>query len=153
MGFAREDTRKLQETDLTTFTRTCLGAKHTFTGTGLNDMTWLQISWWLGCAETLKTRSGTKDLGEMYIWLWINFLHKTPQTIGRSLLEELGRCLDERLRLSDKELEAEACGSGKGTEKHDLEKLEKDNGEFIKLNMVVMFDVIKIIDKTEYQFS
>ena len=39
MGFAREDTRKLQETDLTTFTRTCLGAKHTFTGTGLNNMT------------------------------------------------------------------------------------------------------------------
>ena len=28
MGFAREDTRKLQETDLTTFTRTCIGAKH-----------------------------------------------------------------------------------------------------------------------------
>ena len=89
----------------------------------------------------------------MYIWLGINFLHKTPQTIGRSLLEELGRCLDERLRLSDKELEAEACGSDKGTEKHDLEKSEKDNGEFIKLDMVVMFDVIKIIDKIEYQFS
>ena len=39
MGFARKDTRKLQETNLTTFTRTCIGAKFTFTGTGLNDMT------------------------------------------------------------------------------------------------------------------
>ena len=39
MGFARKDTRKLQEMNLTTFTRTCIGAKFTFTGTGLNDMT------------------------------------------------------------------------------------------------------------------
>ena len=42
MDFAREDTRKLQETDLTTFKPTCIGAKLTFTGTGLNDMTELQ---------------------------------------------------------------------------------------------------------------
>ena len=42
MGFTREDTRKLQETDLTTFTRICIGAKRTFTGTGLNEMTGLQ---------------------------------------------------------------------------------------------------------------
>ena len=40
MGFGKEDTRKLQETDLTTFTRTCIGAKLTFTGS--NDMTELQ---------------------------------------------------------------------------------------------------------------
>ena len=39
MGFARDDTRKLQEKDLTTFTRTWIGAKLTFTGTGLNNMT------------------------------------------------------------------------------------------------------------------
>ena len=44
MGFAREDTRKLQQMDVTTFTRTCIGAKLTFTGTGLNDMTELQTS-------------------------------------------------------------------------------------------------------------
>ena len=44
MGFAREDTRKLQQTDVTTFTSTCIGAKVTFTGTGLNDMTELQTS-------------------------------------------------------------------------------------------------------------
>ena len=40
MGFGKEDTRKLQETDLTTFTRTCICAKLTFTGS--NDMTELQ---------------------------------------------------------------------------------------------------------------
>ena len=125
MCFAREDTRKLQETDLTTFTHTYIGAKLTFTGTGLNNMTELQTSWWLGCVETLKTRSGTKDLGEMCIWLGINFPHNTPGTIGRNLLEELGRCLDERLTLSDK---AEAYGSDKGTAEHDLEKLGKNNG-------------------------
>ena len=38
MGFAKEDTRKLQETDLTTFTRTCRGAKLIFTGTGCSDI-------------------------------------------------------------------------------------------------------------------
>ena len=38
MGFAKEDTRKLQET----FTSTCIGAKLTFTGTGSNNMTELQ---------------------------------------------------------------------------------------------------------------
>ena len=42
MGFAREYARKLQKTDQTTFTRTCIGAKLTFTGTGFNDMTKLQ---------------------------------------------------------------------------------------------------------------
>ena len=61
----------------------------------------------------------------MCIWLGINFPHNTPGTIGRNLLEELGRCLDERLTLSDK---AEAYGSDKGTAEHDLEKLGKNNG-------------------------
>ena len=42
MGFAKEDTGKLQETDLTTFTCTCIAAKLTFTGTGSNNMTELQ---------------------------------------------------------------------------------------------------------------
>ena len=44
MGFAREHTRKLQETDVAAFTRTWIDAKLTFTGTGLNDMTELQTS-------------------------------------------------------------------------------------------------------------
>ena len=38
MGFTKEDTRKLQETNLTTFTRTCRGAKLIFTGTGCSDI-------------------------------------------------------------------------------------------------------------------
>ena len=64
----------------------------------------------------------------MCIWLGTNFPHKTPETIGRSLLEELGRCLDERPALSDKESQTEAYSSDKGTEDHDLEKLGKYNG-------------------------
>ena len=146
MGFPREDTCKLQETDLTTFTPTCIGANS------------YKFERWLGCVEALKTRSGTNDLGEMCIWLGTNFRHKTLETIGRILLEELGRCLDERLTLPDKELQAEAYGSDKGTEEHDLEKLGKDYGRKSALfnlhdtNMVVMFDVIKIIDKTENRF-
>ena len=56
-----------------------------------------------------------------------NLPHKTPETIGRNLLEELERCLDDRLTLSDKELRVEAYGSDKGTEKHDLKKLGKDD--------------------------
>ena len=42
MGFAKEDACKLQETDLATFTRTCVGAKLSFTGAGSNNMTELQ---------------------------------------------------------------------------------------------------------------
>ena len=42
MGFAKEDTSKLQETYLTTCARTCMVAKLTFTDTGSNDMTELQ---------------------------------------------------------------------------------------------------------------
>ena len=63
--------------------------------------------------KTLKTRSGTDDLDEMYIWLGTTLPHKTPEIIGKSILEELGRCLDERLTLSDKELHAVAYGSDK----------------------------------------
>ena len=44
MGFARENTHKLKEMDITTFTSTCIGAKRSFTGTGLNEMTELQTS-------------------------------------------------------------------------------------------------------------
>ena len=40
MGFAKKETCKLQETDLTMFTGTSIGAKLTFTGS--NDMTKLQ---------------------------------------------------------------------------------------------------------------
>ena len=43
MGFSKEDTRKLQETDLTMFTRTCIGTQFTFTSTCSNNMTELQI--------------------------------------------------------------------------------------------------------------
>ena len=64
----------------------------------------------------------------MYIWLGINLPHKTLKITERSLLEELGRCLDDRLILSGKELHAVAYGSGKEPEEHDLEKLGKDNG-------------------------
>ena len=128
MGFAREDTHKLKEMDITTFTRTCIGAKLSFTGTGLNEMTELQTNWWLDCVETLKSRSDIKDLGEMCIWLGTNFPRKTPENIGRSLLEELGRCLDKRLTLSDKELQAERYGSDIGTDEHDLQILGKYNG-------------------------
>ena len=67
MGFSKEDTRKLQETDLTMFTRTCIGTQFTFTSTCSNNMTELQIKWLLDFAETLKTRSGTIDLDEMCI--------------------------------------------------------------------------------------
>ena len=42
----------------------------------------------------------------MCIWLVTNFPHKTLEPIGRCLLEEQGRCLDERLTLSEKELQA-----------------------------------------------
>ena len=39
MGLAIEHTCELQETDLTMFTHTCVGAQLTFTSTGSNDMT------------------------------------------------------------------------------------------------------------------
>ena len=87
----------------------------------------LLTRWWIDCVETLKTWSGTKDLDEMCIWLGTNFPHKTPETTGESLLEELGRCLDDRLTKSDKELQAVVYSSDKRTEEHDLEKLGKDN--------------------------
>ena len=44
-------------------------------------------------------------------------------------LEELGRCLNNRLALSDKELHAAAYGSDIEAEENDLDKLGKDNGE------------------------
>ena len=42
MSFAKENTLKLQEMDLTTFKHTSIGAKLIFTGTGSNDMAELQ---------------------------------------------------------------------------------------------------------------
>ena len=128
MGFAKEDTLKLQETDLTMFTRTCIGAKLTFIGTGLNNMTELQTRWWLDFVDTLKTRSDTNDFDEMCIWLGTTLPHKTLKTTWRSILEELGRCLDDRLTLSDKELHPVAYGSDNETEDHYLEKSGKDYG-------------------------
>ena len=44
MGFAKEDTREVQETNLTIFTRTCTSVKLTFTATGKKDMTKLQAN-------------------------------------------------------------------------------------------------------------
>ena len=64
----------------------------------------------------------------MCIWLGTNLPHKTWETIGKCLLEDLGRCLDDRLTLSDKELQAVAYGSDKGTKEHDIDKLGKYNG-------------------------
>ena len=55
----------------------------------------------------------------MRIWLETNLPHKTPETIKRSSLEELGRCLDDRLILSDKELHAVAYGSDIETHEDD----------------------------------
>ena len=55
----------------------------------------------------------------MCIWLGTNLPHKTPKTIGRSLLKELRRCLDDRVTLSDKELHALAYSSDNETEEHD----------------------------------
>ena len=59
----------------------------------------------------------------MCIWVGTNHReNKPPETIGRCLLEELGRRLDDRLTLSDNELQAVAYNSDNGTEKLDLEK-------------------------------
>ena len=63
----------------------------------------------------------------MCIWLGTTLPHKTLKTIGRSILEELGRCSDDSLILSDKELHAVTYGSDKEIEEHDLEKLGKDD--------------------------
>ena len=38
----------------------------------------------------------------MFTSLGTNLLHKTTENIERSLFEELGRCLDDILTLSDK---------------------------------------------------
>ena len=59
MGLAIEHTCELQETDLTMFTHTCVGAQLTFTSTGSIDMTEWQTRWWLDFIETQKTKSGT----------------------------------------------------------------------------------------------
>ena len=95
--------------------------------------------WWLDCVETLKTRSGTKDFGEMCIWLGTNLPHKTPETIGRFLLEELERCLEVRLTISDK---AVAYITDKGTEEHELEKLWKDKrGKSALFNLIPFYRI------------
>ena len=47
--------------------------------------------------------------------------HKTPETIGRNLLE-LERCLDVRLTISNK---AVAYVSDKGTEEHEKRQWRK----------------------------
>ena len=76
-------------------------------------------------------------------------------------MAELERCLDDRPTLWDKQLHAVAYGSDTETEEQDLEKVGKVNGvisalvslkdnqfiRFIKLNMVVMFDVSKLLTK------
>ena len=83
---------------LTKFTRwnTCTGAKFTFTGTDSNNMIELQTRWWIDF-ERSKTISDKNDLDEMCVWLGTNLPHKTRETLGRSLLIELERSLDDRL--------------------------------------------------------
>ena len=79
-------------------------------------MTELQTRRWFDLLETLETRSDTNDLDEIWCWLGSNLPHKTTENIGRSLLEVLGRCLDDRLTLSGKELHAVAYDSDIETE-------------------------------------
>ena len=64
----------------------------------------------------------------MCIWLGTTLPHKTLETTGRSILEELGRCLDDRLTLSDKELHPVAYCNDNETKEQDLEKSGKDYG-------------------------
>lgn len=42
----------------------------------------------------------------MCVGLGTNVPRETSKSIGRNLLAELGRCLDDRLTVSDKELDA-----------------------------------------------
>ena len=63
----------------------------------------------------------------MCIWLGTNLPLNTPKTIGRNSLEQLGRSLDDRLKLSDKELHAVAYGWDIETEEHNFKKIGKNN--------------------------
>ena len=60
-----------------------------------NGFDYIHTRSWLDFVETLKIRSDTNDLDEMCIWLETNLPHKTLETIERSSLEELGKCLDD----------------------------------------------------------
>ena len=64
----------------------------------------------------------------MCIWLGTNVPHKTPETIEKSSVEELERCLDNRLTLSAQELYAVAYRSDIETVELDLEILGKYTG-------------------------
>ena len=59
----------------------------------------------------------------MCVWCSTNLPHKTTETMRRSSLLELERCLGHRLTLSDKELHAVAYGSDTEIEEQDLEKV------------------------------
>lgn len=72
---------------------------------------------------TLKTRSDTNGLDEICVQLGKNAPCKTPTTIGKSSLVELGRWLDDRLTLLDRELNAVADGSDIETKEQDFEKV------------------------------
>ena len=69
-------------------------------------MTELQTRWWLYFFETVKVKSDINNLDEMCVGLGTNVPRETSKSIGRNLLAELGRCLDDRLTVSDKELNA-----------------------------------------------
>ena len=121
MGFARKDTRKLQETDLTAFTRTCIGAKFTFTGTGLNNMT-DKLCW------DTKNKIRNKRF-----WLNVHLVrNKLPtQNTGNHtemFIRRTRKMLRWKTDIIRQELQAEAYDIYKGTEEHDLEKLGNDKG-------------------------
>ena len=67
----------------------------------------------------------------MCIILWTNLPHKIPETIGRSLLVELRRCVNDSVTLSDKDLHAVAYGNDKDIEEHDLEKIMEENQRYL----------------------
>ena len=58
----------------------------------------------------------------MCVRLGTNVPRKTSKSIGRNLLAELGRCLDDRLTLSGKELDAVAYVCDKQIEEQDFKK-------------------------------
>ena len=127
MSFIKEDTRKLQETDLTTFTHVhrCKTYIYRYRFERHDRVTNKMI---------IRICYNTKNKIRHTWFRWNVHLVRnklTTQNTGnhrKSLLEELGRWLDDRFTLSDKELPAVAYVSDKETEEHDLEKLGKDNG-------------------------
>ena len=127
MSFTKEDTRKLQETDLSIFTHvhSCKTYIYRYRFERHDRVTNKMI---------IRICYNTKNKISHKWFRWNVHLVRnklTTQNTGnhrKSLLEELGRWLDDRFTLSDEELPAVAYVSDKETEEHDLEKLGKDSG-------------------------